>query len=208
MCEAGYFGGSCALSGTIRSQVSAPISGASGGQIRLTASAKEGIDIPAGAFVGNVTIGIVELDNTAAPAPADTKLKLSGSVKDFKPDGQRFLVPVTIKLAAADATILSRAVGSTFGIYFYNTTSNVWEKVTLGAAVDTANGVVSAQTDHFSLYGVMEELSVVGQTLNVLGIGVGVGVGGGVGLIIIIVVIVVMVRRKRRIHQNTQPLHP
>ncbi len=62
---------------------------------------------------------------------------------------------VMIKLYYTDAEVAAAGIDEgTLRLYFYNTTSNAWEKYdTPNGGVDTANNYVWAITDHFSIWG-------------------------------------------------------
>jgi hypothetical protein len=178
----------------IVSQVFLTINGSAGGSLQLSSSSPDGIDIPAGAFAGNESIGILELEESSLPLTSS--LRVIGSAKDFKPDGLRFSKPVRIKLSFPDS-FASRLLSSTYAIQFYNVSTKAWERVP-GGGVNSASKFVFAETDHFSLYAIMEDLPF---GLNVVGLGVGVGVGGFVLIASISAWVYISKKKKQRLRQ-------
>lgn len=178
----------------IVSQVFLTIDGSAGGSLQLSSSSSDGIDIPAGAFAGNESIGILELEESSLPLMSS--LRVIGSAKDFKPDGLRFSKPVRIKLSFPDS-FASRLLSSTYAIQFYNVSTKAWERVP-GGGVNSASKFVYAETVHFSLYAIMEDLPF---GLNVVGLGVGVGVGGFVLIASISAWVYISKKKKQRLRQ-------
>jgi hypothetical protein len=201
-CNAGSLGPDCSICSravktpvnplalAISAQTFVTIDGSSGGSLRLSSAAPDGADVPAGAFFGNESLGVLEVVGASAPPLASHRVV--GAAKDFKPDGLRFSRPVRLRLSYADS-FSARLFGSAYAVWFYNGSSGTWEKIP-GGGVDLTSKFVFADTDHFSLYAIMEEIPV---SPSVVSIAVGVGVGGAV-LIVVVTLGVVHFKRKRQ----------
>ncbi|MBI5526204.1 MAG: hypothetical protein HY897_07700 [Deltaproteobacteria bacterium] len=102
------------------------------------------LEVPEGALDRTVTIEIVE----AAGVPPGNV----GKAFDFKPDGLKFLKPVTITISYKAGDVPS---GSPESFLRLGTVSGgKWEALTV-SSVDTAARHVTGETDHFTPYGVV-----------------------------------------------------
>ncbi|MEW9672572.1 S-layer homology domain-containing protein [Ammoniphilus sp. 3BR4] len=83
--------------------------------------------------------------------PTNKNLSFAGPVYQFGPEGTKFEQPITLTF-----TIDSNLTGDELekaAIYYFNPDKKVWERI--GGKVDKANGNISVQINHFSIYAVM-----------------------------------------------------
>ncbi|MBI5526203.1 MAG: hypothetical protein HY897_07695 [Deltaproteobacteria bacterium] len=102
------------------------------------------LEVPAGALDKDVTIEIVE----TSEVPSGN----IGKAFDFKPDGLKFLKPVTITIAYNSGDIQSGYSESFFKLG--TVAGGKWEAVAV-SSVDTSSKHVIGETDHFTPYGII-----------------------------------------------------
>jgi probable HAF family extracellular repeat protein len=119
--------------------------GSAGGAV-TSADGGFGIDIPAGALSGAVGVTGATILNVP-----DGAVPLSPAY-DFGPDGTTFDTPVTITMKFDRSALPAGVPDSAITIFWLN--DGAWDALP-GATVNAADGTVSAQTTHFSVYRVM-----------------------------------------------------
>ena len=120
-------------------------------QYTLTDGSGCAVDIPAGAMPYQDTISIqTPFPGTEPPVdtlPSTTLLVLA---REFGPAGMTFAVPVTIEMTYTDEQAAAAGIAEAdLQIAVYR--SDAWEL--LPSVVDTVNNIVTAETDHFSVFG-------------------------------------------------------
>ncbi|MCX5794776.1 MAG: IPT/TIG domain-containing protein [Elusimicrobia bacterium] len=134
-------------------QASLPLDSEEGGTV-VTPS-RVAVVVPPGALSQTTDISI----DRAEIAGADSEVRLrtlsavslapAGDAVQFGPEGTNFAVPVTIELPYDPAAILLGQAGKV-AVHYWNPASHAW--LALPSQVDASRRVVSALTDHFSLY--------------------------------------------------------
>ncbi|MEQ1918925.1 MAG: IPT/TIG domain-containing protein, partial [Elusimicrobiota bacterium] len=116
---------------------------------RIDTPAKAAVDIPANAMDADteITLKRVRGDGLRAKAADDIKKHAAGEPIEFGPEGTRFNTPVTIELPYDPALARDE---TKIAIHYYNPLRRAWEE--LPSVVDRARRVVTAKTDHFSIY--------------------------------------------------------
>jgi subtilisin family serine protease len=112
--------------------------------------------VPTGAVTESTQVSFASLES--APPPPSGYTRVSAAY-EFTPSGQSFLELVTITLpyqATADPNRID--------VFWYNDSTSVWERITTGRSINQVDRTISIKTDHFSLYGVMEQQPVVPAT--------------------------------------------
>ncbi|MBI2788189.1 MAG: IPT/TIG domain-containing protein, partial [Elusimicrobia bacterium] len=151
----GYSGASFAFASTL-SLASTPdthfegdmaLSSATGG--RIDTPAKAAVDIPANAMEADteITLKRIKGDELRKQAAEDIQKKAAGEPIEFGPEGTRFATPVTIELPYDPALTKDE---TKIAIHYFNPLRREWEE--LPSVVDRARKVVTAKTDHFSIY--------------------------------------------------------
>jgi len=130
--------------------------GCSGGSV--VTSNSQGVAIPADALTDEVTIIVDELDPADAPSPPSGKMVVGVPIS-LQPHGQTFLTPVDVVLSYAGVD-LGPLSPQSLGIWAYDDDLQTWTGV--GGVVDEELNLVTASSDHFSLYAIMAPLSAVG----------------------------------------------
>ncbi|MFI5362835.1 MAG: hypothetical protein ACHQ49_12755 [Elusimicrobiota bacterium] len=148
--QSGFFAVLSALSPTSQSSV-----GTSGGTVSFTPpSGPVTVTIPGGAFSGPVTVTLSA--PTSFPASRGSAAALTGTgvgveitlSQDVQP-----LVPAKLSVSYQPSDVVG-VNQNTLILARYDTTDGVW--VPLVSSVDTITDVVTAQTNHFSLFQIME----------------------------------------------------
>ncbi|MES0488980.1 MAG: DUF4382 domain-containing protein [Leptospirales bacterium] len=126
-----------------------PITAASGGNVSLIGEAE--LSIPAGALNVDASIEIVPMG--ASKTQSFSSGQILSNTYDMLPDGTQFNQDITITLNYNPAEV--QALGSDenlLEIAYFDTARNEW--VAIGGVVNTTTKTVSAQVDHFTLFGV------------------------------------------------------
>ncbi len=124
------------------------------------------VDIPPGAFNGNPDLLLTaepEEEGDSTPAEKARRaagLKTGGLAAvskpfEFGPHGMVFLKPITVSLPYTAAALPAGTAESSLRIGYWNPDSGAWE--ILPSTVSKADGLVTAQVAHFSLYQVLSE---------------------------------------------------
>ncbi|MCR4295667.1 MAG: IPT/TIG domain-containing protein, partial [Elusimicrobia bacterium] len=123
------------------------LSSAAGG--RIDTPAKAAVEIPPNAMEQDtaITLKRIRSDGLRASAAAEIKMRPAGEPIEFGPSGTRFATPVTIELPYDPALAGDE---DEIAIHYYNPLRREWEA--LASVVDRARKVVTAKTDHFSIY--------------------------------------------------------
>ena len=120
---------------------------------RIETASKAAVDIPAEALDADIVVTVERERRVFAVERADAlaavKLAAAGEPIAFGPEGTRFAKAVTIELPY-DPAALPVAAMAQLAVHYFNQTTKSWEK--LDSVVDQARHVVSAKTEHFSLY--------------------------------------------------------
>jgi hypothetical protein len=151
----GYTGASFAFASTL-SLAATPdthfeggltLSSATGG--RIDTPAKAAVDIPANAMEADTEITLKRLrgDGRRSAAAEEIQKRPAGEPIEFGPEGTRFTTPVTIELPYDPALVADE---TKIAIHYFNPLRREWEE--LPSVVDRARKVVTAKTDHFSIY--------------------------------------------------------
>jgi len=142
------------------------ITASAGGKVGLSDDLVA-VNVPAGAVLKNTSFTISPTSVYTAPK----KEKLAGSqVYDLKADAdgtsvKNFSKDLTLsfKYTADDIKGLRE---SSLAVYYWDTTFSKWIK--LDSTVDTAKLIVSAKTNHFTMYAVLgEELAASGSLIKI-----------------------------------------
>jgi hypothetical protein len=120
----------------------------------LRTAERSAVVIPEGAARAAlaVTVAAAAGDDRREKAAKQADLREAGTPVEYGPEGTRFEKPVTLELPY-DASLLKDGEESTLAVHYWNPGKSAWER--LSSSVDRQNGLVRAQTDHFSLYQVM-----------------------------------------------------
>lgn len=123
------------------------LSSAAGG--RIDTPAKAAVEIPPNAMEEDtaITLKRIRSDGLRAAAAEEIKMRPAGEPIEFGPEGTRFATPVTIELPYDPALAGDE---DEIAIHYYNPLRREWEA--LASVVDRARKVVTAKTDHFSIY--------------------------------------------------------
>lgn len=123
------------------------LSSAAGG--RIDTPAKAAVDIPPNAMEEDtaITLKRIRSDGLRAAAAEEIKMRPAGEPIEFGPEGTRFATPVTIELPYDPALAGDE---DEIAIHYFNPLRREWEA--LASVVDRARKVVTAKTDHFSIY--------------------------------------------------------
>jgi DNA-binding beta-propeller fold protein YncE len=117
------------------------------------------LDIPAGALAADTEITITAGRKAEGygykASGAGRGKKLAGVTEgvEFGPDGTVFAEPVTISIPYDPARVPAGVDESELAVCRFDPASGVWEE--LPSSVDSRLRIVSARTEHFSLYAVM-----------------------------------------------------
>lgn len=128
-----------------------------GGKIKT--KIRTAVDIPSGATLGaDITISPEDkkdLNRISRRLTAKLRkaLKEVGPAVEYGPEGTHFSKPVTLEIPYDPAKIPAGHSVEDLRIYYWNPASGEWDA--LASSVHTTEGVVRAQTDHFSLYQVL-----------------------------------------------------
>ncbi|MBI2788089.1 MAG: IPT/TIG domain-containing protein [Elusimicrobia bacterium] len=123
------------------------LSSATGG--RIDTPAKAAVDIPPNAMEEDTAITLKRLpgDGRREDAADEIHKRAAGEPIEFGPEGTRFATPVTIELPYDPALTKDE---TKIAIHYFNPLRREWEE--LPSVVDRARKVVTAKTDHFSIY--------------------------------------------------------
>ncbi|MDP3541634.1 MAG: IPT/TIG domain-containing protein [Elusimicrobiota bacterium] len=123
------------------------LSSAAGG--RIDTPAKAAVEIPPNAMEQDtaITLKRIRSDGLRASAAEEIKMRPAGEPIEFGPPGTRFATPVTIELPYDPALTGDE---TKIAVHYYNPLRREWEA--LPSVVDRARKVVTAKTDHFSIY--------------------------------------------------------
>jgi alpha-tubulin suppressor-like RCC1 family protein len=129
----------------------------SGGGTVTSQDGKASVTIPAGALASNRSITVEPLANPPAGAIA---------AFDLGPDGLQFSQPVTVTIAYDEAS-LPAGVAET-DLFLRTFENGVWVATgaTENSSVDTNQNTVTAQTTHFSVFGVIPLLVLNAPTVS------------------------------------------
>jgi hypothetical protein len=118
-----------------------------GGRIESVALAA--VSVPANALGDDTVLSIKRLrsDGLRTDAADAAKVRAAGEPIEFGPEGTRFNTPVTIELPYDPALTSDE---SQLSVNYYDPLRRVWMQ--LPSVVDRTRHVVTAQTDHFSIY--------------------------------------------------------
>lgn len=119
------------------------------------------VHLPKGSFKGNPELLLTAAPEEEAAVPKAEKEKrdngmrargmaAAGKAFEFGPHGMTFGAPVTISLPYDKSAALP---GRALAVGYWNADKGEWEL--LASSVDEENGLVSAETSHFSVYQVM-----------------------------------------------------
>ena len=134
----------------------------------VTAADSSGVFLPAGSLTQAKEITVKRVDTQLEPKPLDNRVKLVGVPHEFGPDGSFFPIPVTVTLAYTDADLDPDQDGvpnfdeGKLTLVFWNGTT--WIKAG-DASVNPARHIVSVQVNHFTLFDIAEDVSVVSPAL-------------------------------------------
>jgi hypothetical protein len=122
------------------------------GGLILTPS-QAAVNIPAGALSADTEVTLARDKTSDASSRAAglgvAALASAGEPIAFGPEGTQFSAPVTITLPY-DPTLVPTGALTSLAIQYYDPIAKSWTALT--SSVDSVNHVVSAQTNHFSLY--------------------------------------------------------
>lgn len=129
----------------------------SGGMVTTTNNYM--VIVPQGAFTQSVKVVLTPLAPQSAPtvfgiAGTDSYVALSAVTADTGEKVTSFQEPVTVTLSYDPAKLT--VPESTLAIHYYDEALGQW--VALPSVVDTVNHTVSAQTTHFTVFGVLASL--------------------------------------------------
>lgn len=119
------------------------------------------VHLPRGSFKGNPELLLTAAPEEEAAVPKAEKEKRDNGMKargmaaagrafEFGPHGMTFGAPVTISLPYDKSAALP---GRALAVGYWNSDKGEWEL--LASTIDEVNGLVSAETGHFSIYQVM-----------------------------------------------------
>ncbi|MDT8285810.1 MAG: T9SS type A sorting domain-containing protein, partial [Elusimicrobiales bacterium] len=119
------------------------------------------VNLPRGSFKGNPELLLTAAPEEEAAVPKAEKEKRDNGMKargmtaagrafEFGPHGMQFGAPVTISLPYDKSAAYP---GRALAVGYWNADKGEWEL--LASSVDEGNGLVSAETGHFSIYQVM-----------------------------------------------------
>lgn len=100
----------------------------------------------------NISVEIIDEDDVTLPQSTSTaKLMIAGKIYEFDSNGATFNKPVSITLEYDTDNVKNP---KKLGVYFYNEETKDWEYI--GGKVDSENGTITVELQHFSKYAVME----------------------------------------------------
>jgi hypothetical protein len=127
------------------------LSTTTGGHIQSPSLA--GVQVPGGALSTATVVTMARgrdlYRGDRAAALDHAKLGAAGEAISYGPEGTRFTVPVTLELPYDPALVPDDKVGQV-AIHYYDPATKAWTPLTTHA--DTVRHVLTALTDHFSLY--------------------------------------------------------
>ena len=107
-------------------------------------------------------LSLISILKLLEQAPAIPSEYLAGSsIYNFAPDGAKFDQPVTIAIYYDSSLLPDDFNESDLFIAWYDTSSQQWVK--LSGSVDTDKNIVSAQSNHFTDFAVLGQISISGS---------------------------------------------
>jgi len=130
------------------------------------------VSVPAGALAQDTEVTLAQAANLFPSDRAATlavgKLASAGEPVDFGPEGTQFSAPVTISLPY-DPDLVPASALAALAVQYYDPVAKSW--TALISQVDPVNHVVSALTNHFSLYQpLIPAIDVASTALDVFGL--------------------------------------